>query len=87
MGTGGWKSLRARAEVGALGLPGFLMPGFRAEHEHGVRIRPPHHGGDLRRYPLLGTGLPRLSPQSLPGEGVVCPRPPAPIREPGSRSG
>ncbi|XP_071670309.1 solute carrier family 12 member 3 isoform X2 [Patagioenas fasciata] len=45
----------------------YLALSATIEHEHGVRIRPPHHSGDLRCYPLLGAGLPRLSPQSLPG--------------------
>ncbi|XP_074769000.1 solute carrier family 12 member 3 isoform X6 [Athene noctua] len=45
----------------------YLVLSATIEHEHGVWIRPPHHGGDFWRYPLLGTGLPCLSPQSLPG--------------------
>uniref|UniRef100_A0A493SWN2 Solute carrier family 12 member 3 n=1 Tax=Anas platyrhynchos platyrhynchos TaxID=8840 RepID=A0A493SWN2_ANAPP len=43
--------------------------GWLTEHEHGVGIRSPHHGGDLWCHPVLSVSLPRLSPQGLPGEG------------------
>lgn len=40
-------------------------------HEHGVRVRPPHHRGDLFRHTLLGPGLPRQCAQSLPGNTAM----------------